>query len=161
MRCKLNGFPGHKQSRSNSPHICNYVLCWSLQQSLQKREASCSNGGGVQKQWRLPPRPVCPRVTRRQSTHRASAAGGQDPAPRRPLPALRAALGHTHAQVLHGSGVCAPHPPPPPRAQLRPEVSPPVFCRAPQVRSCWHLLLGQTRTPGASYRTVFPDRLSS
>lgn len=103
--------------------------------------------GGVSSSGGCPPAPSAPvrpaAVTRRQSSWRTG------PFPRagrcQLCELLRDACMHSCCRAA-ASVLCAP--PPAPRAQSRPEVSPPVFCRDPRVSSCWHLLLGGHALPG-------------
>ena len=75
-----------------------------------------SEEGGKLQQWRgesaavaAAPRPVCPREASRSDTPSEQLEDRTLPQ-RRPLPALQAAPGCVHAQLLHGRGVCAPRP---------------------------------------------------
>lgn len=112
-----------------------------------------SSGGGRPPTPSAPVRPAA--VRRRQSTHRASAAGGQDPSPRRPLPALRAAPGRMHAIAARQRRLCsAPHlPRPQPSRALKPHLlrSPEPPESEPAGACCWEgqALLGLPAAPSS------------
>lgn len=110
----------------------------------------------------LPPPWETSHVTCGQSTHRASASGGQDPPLRLLLPAVRAAPEVCTAVASQLRLCSVPHLLHPEPSRVL-EVSASRASRAPTSQTLLALAVweGADATPGSSYSTVFPDPLIS